>query len=466
MAPKRQYSGAYSQGRGSSQAVDTVPASVRGPRILLLLISLALVLIGLVMVYSSSSIVALNEGKSMASYLFKQALYAVFGIAGAFVIWKCIAYRWWKGPFVWAAWLLTIVLLVLTVVLGEEEYGAQRWLRIGPVGIQSSEIVKIVFLIMAARILDDYRDGRMRTRDALAQGFLLIIVPLLFLYKTQSDLGSTLICLVGILMVMWLGEVPWRMILGIIALGIVFVAIASTVGYRQNRFTFINPWNDGKGGLGTGYQLIHSFYAFSEGGLFGVGLGNSREKFLYLPMSETDFIFSIIGEELGLVGALVVILLFLAFLFVGMRIARHAPDAFGMMIAGGLTAMIVFQAFLNIGCALGVFPTTGKPLPFISSGGSSLIASLWMVGIILSVSHASGQDTVYNQRRDDLRVVRYQSSPDSTRRGFSGKESARTSPSRENRSTRTSFLPESEHSGQRQKRNSSRRAGSQPRRSN
>ncbi|MEG0505304.1 MAG: FtsW/RodA/SpoVE family cell cycle protein, partial [Raoultibacter sp.] len=166
------------------------------------------------------------------------------------------------------------------------------------------------------------------------------------------------------------------------------------------------------------------FYAFAEGGIFGGGLGNSCEKFLYLPEAETDFIFAIIGEELGLIGALVVIMLFLVFLYAGVRIARTAPDNLGAMIAGSFTIMVVFQAFLNIGCVLGLLPTTGKPLPFISSGGSSLIACLFMVGFILSVSQHSAEPSVYEQRRQDLRVVRAQP-PGGSSRSRSGQGASR-----------------------------------------
>lgn len=259
---------------------------------------------------------------------------------------------------------------------------------------------------MAAKIVFELRNGAIDLRMALVQGFVVILMPLMLIYTTQSDLGTTLICFAGILMVLWLGEVPLKVILGIVGAGLIFALLASTIGYRADRLIFLNPWNDGEGGLGAGYQLIHSFYAFSQGGLFGVGLGNSREKFLYLPMSETDFIYAIIGEELGLIGALLVVVLFVLFLYAGLKIAQVASDGFGTMLAGGLTAMIVFQAFLNIGCVLGVLPTTGKPLPFISSGGSSLMASLIMLGIILSVSQGSNAPSIYEQRRDDLRVVR------------------------------------------------------------
>ena len=169
---------------------------------------------------------------------------------------------------------------------------------------------------------------------------------------------------------------------------------------------FLDPWNDGEGGYGTGYNIIRSYYALSEGGLFGVGLGNSHEKFQYLFASESDFIFAVIGEELGLVGAMAVVLLFFGVLFAGLSIAERSDDEIGTMVAGGCTVMLVFQAFLNIACVIGVFPTTGKPLPFISAGGSSMLASFILLGLILSVSRPERGPSVYEQRRADLRLVR------------------------------------------------------------
>ena len=382
-------------------------SDVIGPRLIMLLCVLGLTLLGFVMIYSASSISAMSEDISTASYLIDQLGFAVVGVIAMFVLWKVVPYRFWEGPAIWVIWGVAVALLLLTAVMGLSALGAQRWLRLGPISLQPSEFVKIAIVLMAAKLFSEFRMGLADPRTFIVQMIIFIVAPTGFLFATQSDLGTTAIIALGVLGVMWLGEVPLRTILIVIGCLVVF-ALGATVfsSYRGDRFLYLNPWNDGENGFGRGYQIIHSYYAFAEGGIFGTGLGNSREKYLYLPESETDFIYAIIGEELGLIGAVAVIVVWLILLWAGMRIARAATDDFGAMISGALTIMLVFQAFLNIGCVIGVFPTTGKPLPFISSGGSSLIASFMMIGLILSVSEDTGGRSVYEGRRDDLRVVR------------------------------------------------------------
>ena len=400
------------------------------PRLLLILSVLALTVIGCVMIYSASIAEAASavltateenpagDSGNALTYLTDQLLFVALGVAAAAVLWKFLPCSIWRGPMLWIVWGIAMALLVLTAVMGIAALGATRWLTLGPISLQPSEFAKIALVLVAARLFSDYRDGTSSVRDMLARAFVLIVIPVAIIFTTQSDLGTTVIIAVGILAVMWMGEAPLKLIGGICVLGLIFV-VAATVftGYRSDRMLFLNPWNDGEDGLGKGFQLIHSYYAFSEGGLFGLGLGNSREKF-YLPEAETDFIFAVIGEELGMVGALVVIALFLVLLYAGMRIAKAAADDFGAMVAGSCTLMLVFQAFLNIGCVVGLLPTTGKPLPFVSSGGSSLIATFIMVGLVLSVSKEAGGPSIYERRRADLRVVRAaDSSPSVGRNG-------------------------------------------------
>lgn len=415
-----------------------VPAEIMGPRILFMLAVFALVLFGLVMVFSASTIEAINDGASPTSFVVKQFAFAVVGVVLC-VVAAFIPYRAWLSRATLVVWGLAVLLILVTALFGTSELGAQRWLNIGPVSIQPSEFAKIAFVLAAARAIHLFSEGQMDGRTFAVSILVEIILPIALLYKTQSDLGTTAICAVSILAVMWAGQVPGRVI-GLVAALIGLVAVIGIVSepYRLARMTsFMDPWNDGEGGLGSGYQLIHSFYAFGQGGIFGVGLGNSSEKFLYLPEAETDFIYAIIGEELGLLGALVVVALFVLLLFAGLRIARTAPDNFGSMLACSVTVMIVFQAFLNMACVVGLAPTTGKPLPFISSGGSSLIASLIMAGLVLGVSRESSTPDEHDRRRADLRIVRADYGPD-LERGASGRGRRRSEETTTSRGVRGS----------------------------
>ncbi len=400
--------------RGNS--ASSLPADVRAARIALVVAVLGLLLIGFVMVYSTTSVELINDGKDPLSDLASQVEFALIGIVCVVVLWKLIPHTAWCTRAVWVIWLIAVALLALTALMGTELYGAKRWLQLGPIGLQPSEFVKIALLLMAVRVLYDLRAGSIEAKAAGIQALIFVLAPLVFMYKSQSDLGTTLICAVGILAVMWIGGVSTRFMIALCVAGIVVVLVSIFgVGYRADRMVYLDPWNDGQDGYGTGYNIIRSYYAIAEGGLFGVGVGNSHERFQYLFGSESDFIFAIVCEELGMLGALLVIGLFLVILVSGMRIAANAPDDLGKMIAAGCSIMLVAQAFLNIGCAIGVLPTTGKPLPFISSGGTSLVASMIIVGLILSVSNAASDSSVYERRRADLRVVRATSTSSSSR---------------------------------------------------
>lgn len=383
-------------------------ADIAGPRLILGLSVFALVLIGLVMVYSTSSVNAIDEGLSSTYYIVRQLVYTLIGVGLAFVFWKLLPHRIWAGRVVWVVWGVAMLLLAATAVAGTENYGATRWLKIGSFSLQPSEFAKIAFILVAARILADYLDGLVEGRAALVAGLLFVVLPVaLLVYKVQSDLGTTVIIFVGIYAMLWIGGVSWKALLGLAGVGFLFILCSIFLtDYRSGRMVYLNPWNDGENGYGTGYNIIRSYYAIAEGGLFGVGLGGSHEKYQYLFASESDFIFAILSEELGMAGALFVIGLFVAVLVAGLRVSATSGDTLGKLIAAGCTIMLVFQAFLNIGCVIGVLPTTGKPLPFISSGGSSMMSSMILVGLILSVSKAAEEPSVYERRRADLRLVR------------------------------------------------------------
>ena len=387
------------------------------PRLVLFVAVFFLSVFGLVVVFSASSVEAINEGLSPSFYVVRQLIFMVVGVILCFLILVLFPYDVWQGRFLDFAWFGTIILLFMTAAVGDAALGAQRWLTIGGITGQPSEFAKAAFVLMAARIMYNARTKETDAYSFLLQIVLLVIAPLLVLYFTQSDFGTTLICVVGIMAVVFLSGIPIRtMIFLVLALGVFAVAAVLLKGYRSNRLAYLfNPEDDY---YGSGYQLVRSFYAFGEGGLIGVGPGNSTEKYLYLPEAETDFIFSIVGEEYGLIGALLVVVAFLAILWAGLTIAKGAPDLFGSLIAGGCTVTLVFQAFLNMACVTGVLPTTGKPLPFMSAGGSAIIGAFILIGLILSVSIAQdGRSPMYDKRRKDLKVVRASSGQSKRKRG-------------------------------------------------
>lgn len=379
----------------------------RASRICLVASVFALVVIGLIMVYSSTSTSLASQGKNPYEDVIKQLVFVGIGTFVMLALWYVVPYQSWRGRLMWCYYWFCILLILLTFIMGTDVNGAKRWLYFGPIGFQPSEFVKIALLMMTINIVYDTKTGAMEFRAAMTRFGVAVMLPVIFIYFTQSDLGTVAICFVGIFAILWLGGLPGKYLaaigLAILALGIVAIF---GVGYRSSRLVFIDPWNDGKGGLGDGYNIIHAYYAISEGGLFGVGIGSSHEKFAYLFASDSDFIFAIICEELGMFGALIVIALMVVILYAGLRIAAECFDSFGKMIAGGFAIMLVFQAFLNIGCTIGVFPTTGKPLPFISSGGSSAISSLMIIGLMLSVSRGTERATDVERKRDNIRIVR------------------------------------------------------------
>lgn len=408
----------------SNSFFKSAPAHIMAPRLMVGLSTLALVILGLVMVYSSSSITAFVEQGDSTGEAIKQVAFVVIGLVfavGAVLFAKHDVLRGFGGTIFWG---ICVVLLAITALMGTVGLGAKRWLIIGPISIQISEFAKIAFVLMAARIAEDYRNAEIDIVEAFKQAAIYIIVPLGFLFVTQSDLGTTLICCVGLFIVLVLSGLSGRAIAGVFIVGAILVLIAILISsYRSDRlFNFLDPWADEQG---TGYQLIHSYKALAAGGIFGVGIGNSYEKLQYLPEAETDFIFAIIGEEMGLIGAIIVIVAFLVFLRGGFLIASQSKSMFSGFVAAGLTTMVVFQAFLNIACVIGLFPTTGKPLPFISSGGSSMISSLLLVGIILAISFDSHNEDEYRQRRENLHVVSTYSQPQ--RQGSTVRDGSRRS---------------------------------------
>ncbi len=292
------------------------------PRLAVILPTMFLVAIGLVMVYSSSSIASFVEEGDSSGEALKQVLFAVIGTIAAVAAYRFATQSNLRGKIGWGYYFVCIALLILTPLVGSEALGATRWIRIGPVGIQASEFLKIALVVAMALIAEEYATGRIDVLDAIKRVGLLIVVPLLFLYLTQSDLGTTMICFVGLFTVLVCAGLPRSIIVAMVVFAVLFVVISVVAtGYRSDRMIFLDPWSDPDD---KGYQLIHSFQAIASGGFFGTGVGNSYEKLQYLPEAETDFIFAIICEELGFVGGAGVIVAFVILAYGGMR---RAPSA-------------------------------------------------------------------------------------------------------------------------------------------
>ncbi len=370
--------------------------SAGGPTAWYLLVGavLALTLLGLVMIYSASSVADYVHFGDSAYHFKRQAGWLLAGLA-ALVFFARVDYRRFRQG---AWWLLVAsdVGLLLVLTHGVGKWGAQRWLFLGPLGIQPSEFAKLACVLSVAAVLADKRLSR-EPFTRRAGWFALILLPPVALIMMQPDMGTTMSILIAAFLLFVLGGVEVRYLAGLALAGAAAVpAMIFLEPYRAARFlSFLNPWADPKG---NGYQIIQALLAFGSGGLTGVGLGLSRQKFFYLPAAHTDFIFAIIGEELGLVGTLGVIASFLVLGYAGFRIAIAAKDPFGRLAAAGLTTLVVTQALMNMAAVTSMMPVTGIPLPLVSSGGSSIVFTMSSVGLILSVARHGSRGRVRTVR--------------------------------------------------------------------
>jgi cell division protein FtsW len=341
-------------------------------------------LVGLLMVLSASAVDSYYEYGSAWYHFQRQFIWFFLGSVALLVTMR-IDYRSWRR-YTKVLLIGSIVLLMLVLVpgLGINVNGSSRWLGWGPVRIQPSEIAKLAVLLFAADLLarrsQRIHESRITIRPVMAVfGFVALLI------MAQPNLGTTVILGVIVFVTLFVAGTPLRP-LGLLATAgaglATFAAFAEP--YRVRRLmAFRNPWDDP---LNAGYQTIQAQVGIAEGGLAGVGLGEGRAKWGFLPYPHTDFIFAIIGEELGFIGALTVVGLFVAFGVLGIRVALHAPDRFGMLLASGVTAWILVQAFVNIGAVVGALPITGVPLPFVSFGGSSLLVLMAATGLLLNVA--------------------------------------------------------------------------------
>ena len=350
------------------------------------LIVLGLGIFGCIMVYSASSYVAEYRYGNPYFYLTKQIVGVALGAVAMFVFSK-INYQKLK-KFKWAGIIISIILLTLVFipVIGVENYGARRWINLGFFTIQPSEFAKFAFVLFAAAYLSENYEkvGKFKTLlPVLAVGTLFCILIIL-----EPNMSITMCMGLIMLFMLFVGGARMKhfMILGVPAAAAVPVLILIEP-YRIQRFmAFLNPWANPQG---EGFQLIQSLYSLGSGNLFGVGLFNSRQKYMFLPFSESDFIFSIIGEELGFFGATVLILVFAVLIFLLVKVAKNSRDRFGALLALGVSSVIAIQVIINLCVVTGMIPPTGLPLPFISAGSTSIIVFMSAVGVCLNINKNS-----------------------------------------------------------------------------
>jgi cell division protein FtsW len=350
--------------------------------LLLLAVTVALLGLGLVMVWSASSALAQERHGSPYHFVVKQAAWSVLGLAGMVAALR-IDYRVLRRPGVVYALLLASTLLLIGVLFLEPVNDTHRWIRMGALSFQPAELAKLSMVVFLAYHVER-RAERVNDRVTLFPA-LLLLGWFGFLVLIQPDLGTAFCLVLTGAVVLYAAGVRFRYFaaLAVPALVVLYAAVM-TVPWRRVRVTsFLDPWSDP---LGSGYQVIQSLIAVGTGGLTGVGLMEGRQKLFYLPYPYSDFIFAVIGEELGMLGSLAVVLGFVVLLWRGLRAAWGAPDDFGRFLAAGLTLSIVLQGLVNVSVVLGLLPTKGIPLPFISAGGSSLVFALFGVGLVANVS--------------------------------------------------------------------------------
>lgn len=356
---------------------------MRDIRIRLFMTTVTLICIGLVMIYSASGIYAAE--KYHDEFFFVKRHLSFILIGSALALW-IMSYDYKKlRKFARPALIVSVLLLLLVLTgLGREVAGARRWFRFRYFSFQPSEFAVLAMIVYVADFISR-KENQIKT---ISRGLLPIMgvlgcVSLLVLM--QPDLGTTISIAAVVFLMLYVGGMPRRYLLCIILIAtcMLYLLIISEP-YRMRRIVaFLNPWADPKG---SGFQIIQSQIALGSGGIFGKGLGHSMQKLFYLPAAHTDFIFSIIGEELGLVGTIGVIILFVIFIRLGLKVVSNAPDRFGYFLSLGLICMLSFRTIVNIGVSCGIMPTKGLPLPFISYGGSSFVFDMISVGILLNIA--------------------------------------------------------------------------------
>lgn len=354
-----------------------------------LILTVLLVAIGVIMMFSASYARAYSKTGSSTTYFARQAMFAIAGIVIMLVVSR-VNYQLWRTLSV-PIMVGAIVLLMLVPIIGTEEGGAKRWIYLG-VSFQPSEIAKLAVVLCFAAMISVYKD-KMQTFRYGVLPFAVILAVIAGLLVLEPHLSATLIILATGAAMMFLGgtKPKWFVALGVIG-AIAVVIYLKTMGYASDRIVaWRDPFSDPSDGA---YQIVQSLYAIGSGGMMGLGLGKSRQKYLYLPEEHNDYVFSIVCEELGFVGAMLIIVLFILLIVRGYWIAMHSRDRFGALITAGLTTLLLLQVFLNIGVVTNFLPATGISLPFFSYGGTALLIQLFEMGIILNVSRSNKNNLI------------------------------------------------------------------------
>ncbi|MDY7033472.1 MAG: putative lipid II flippase FtsW [Thermodesulfobacteriota bacterium] len=350
----------------------------------LLICGLLLVSTGIVMVYSSSAIVAQEKFQNEYYFLKKQILFALVGILMMVIVSKVDHRVYKKIPYLFLGMSFVSLIAVLLPGIGITAGGSTRWLSLGMISIQPSEFAKLALIIYLAYSLAK-KDQTIKKFSVGVLPHLIISGIMLALIIIEPDMGTAMCigAVVCILLFVAGVRIGHLFLIFLFTIPLVYFLIFNTPYRRQRIFAFLNPWeyaND------SGFQVIQSLYAFGSGGIFGRGLGDGKQKLFYLPETHTDFIFSVIGEELGLLGVIVILVIFAFLIYRGIMISVRTPDLFSMYLALGITSLIGLQAIIHMGVTLGLLPTKGIPLPLVSYGGSSLLTSLVALGILMNIS--------------------------------------------------------------------------------
>ena len=358
--------------------------TARRTDMVLLTVTLLLVTAGLAMVYSTSAVMAHDRYADSLYFLKRQMGWTVLGLLAMTAAWY-VPYRNQKR-LVWPIVGCTLLALILVLVpgIGREVGGARRWLVLGPLSLQPSEFAKYVLIMYSAYALGRSREACTRTPVCYG-GHLLLLGLCCGLIFAQPDLGTAVVLAAAVGLQLLIAGLPWRYLGYCLLVGVPGLGLSIWLEpYRWRRFiSFLRPEDDPQGG---GYQAIQSLLALGRGGLLGTGLGRGQQKLFYLPEAHTDFIFAVIGEELGFVGAVILVLLFLLLLWRILHIALRCHEPFGTLLGVGVFLLLAMQIMMNLGVVLGLLPTKGLPLPFISLGGSNLVVSLLAVGTMLNIA--------------------------------------------------------------------------------